>query len=119
MPVLIEEVTGCVFSRCLQAFFIQVWSTFDIHFLRQSGRLRCVHYYNEPYDTHVELVKGLLYGLSFFFPLVEMLRQVKSLLPHCGLLKFYELLISRTNQISKEMPTLPEESFAMEKGSPM
>lgn len=40
----------------------------------------------------------------FFFSsssLVEMLRQVKSLLPHCGLLKFYELLISRTNQISK------------------
>lgn len=55
----------------------------------------------------------------FFFPLVEMLRQVKSLLPHCGLLKFYELLISGTNRISKEMPTLPEESFAMEKGSPM
>lgn len=54
----------------------------------------------------------------FFFSLVEMLRQVKSLLPHCGLLKFYELLISRTNQISKEIPTLPEESFAMEKGSP-
>lgn len=81
-----------------------MWSTFGIHFLRQNGRIRCVHYYNEPYDTHVELVKGLLYGLSIFFSsssLVEMLRQVKSLLPHCGLLKFYELLISRTNQISK------------------
>lgn len=48
-----------------------------------------------------------------------MLRQVMFLLPHCGLLKFYELLISRTNLISKEMPTLPEESFATEKGRPV
>lgn len=40
-------------------------------------------------------------------------------LPRCGFLRFYELLILKTSLIYKEMPTLPEQSFAMEKGSPV
>lgn len=48
-----------------------------------------------------------------------MLCQVMYLLPHCGLLRFYEFLVLKTNLISKEMPTVPEQSFAMEKGSPV
>jgi hypothetical protein len=40
------------------------------------------------------------------------------LLPHCGFLKFYELLILKTSLIDKEIPTLPKQSFAIKKGSP-
>lgn len=105
MLVPLDEVTAHVFSRFPQAFSIQMRPALSIHFRRQSDMSIIVR----SYTTHVLSWSQGLTLQTFIISLVEMLCQVMSILPHCGLLKkFYELLILKTILVFKEMPTLPE-----------
>lgn len=84
--------------------------------MHQSERIQCIRYLNELHYKSVELVKGLIYGLSII-SFIGMLCQVVYLFLICGTLKFYESFVGRTTGMSREESSLSEQCFLWKMGA--